>query len=37
MEHIHRTLHITGPETALDAIAKATLGVGLAEIQTAFQ
>ena len=34
-EHIHRTLHLSGPPEALDAIAKAKLGVGLDEITTA--
>ena len=32
LEHVHRTLHLTGSKDALDAIARATLGVGLAEI-----
>ena len=33
--HIHRTFHFSGPEAQLDEIAKATLGVTLAEIKTA--
>jgi hypothetical protein len=35
LEHVHRTLHLTGSKEALDAIARATLGVGLAEIVNA--
>lgn len=35
LEHVHRTIHLTGPETQLDAIARATLGVSLQEITTA--
>jgi hypothetical protein len=35
LEHVHRTLHLTGSKDALDAIARATLGVGLAEIANA--
>ena len=37
MEHIHRTVHIQGPEPELDRIARATLGVGLDEIKNAFK
>jgi len=37
LTHIHRTMHLTGSEPALDAVARATLGVSLAEIQTAFK
>jgi len=33
--HVHRTMHLTGAKDALDAIARATLGVGLQEITTA--
>lgn len=33
IRHIHRTLHFRGPESHLDALAKATLGVGLKEIE----
>jgi hypothetical protein len=32
LRHIHRTLHLTGPEAQLDAVARATLGVGLKQI-----
>jgi hypothetical protein len=35
--HTHRTFHLQGDEKALEAIAKATLGVGLAEIKTALK
>ncbi len=34
--HLHRTIHLTGPETALDPVARALLGVSLAEIKSAF-
>jgi hypothetical protein len=37
LEHVHRTVHLMGPEKDLDAIAKATLGVGLDEIKSAFK
>ena len=36
LEHIHRTYHIQGDERDLDAIARATLGVGLKDIANAF-
>ena len=36
LTHTHRTIHLTGPEPALDGIAKATLGVSLKEIKTVF-
>jgi hypothetical protein len=29
LEHIHRTVHLTGPEAKLDELARATLGVSL--------
>ena len=35
LEHVHRTLHLTGTRAALDAIARATLGAGLDEIERA--
>jgi hypothetical protein len=35
LEHGHRTLHLTGARAALDAIARATLGAGLDEIERA--
>ena len=34
--HIHQTIHLQGPEAALDAIARAALGTGLEEITQAF-
>jgi hypothetical protein len=34
--HTHRTIHLTGPEAALDAIARSTLGVSLSEFRGAF-
>jgi hypothetical protein len=35
LEHVHRTLHLTGTRQALDKIARAALGVGLDEIENA--
>lgn len=35
--HTHQTLHLTGSETALDQVARKTLGVGLGEIKGALQ
>ena len=35
MNHVQRTLHLQGPEQDLDAIAKRTVGVSLAEIKAA--
>jgi hypothetical protein len=35
LEHVHRTVHLIGSKEALDAIARATLGVGLNEIASA--
>jgi hypothetical protein len=37
LSHIHRTIHLSGPESALDSVARATLGVSLAEIKAAFK
>ncbi|MBP7935235.1 MAG: hypothetical protein KA354_11360 [Phycisphaerae bacterium] len=37
LTHTHRTIHLTGPEPALDEIAKATLGVPLEDIKTVFK
>jgi hypothetical protein len=34
LSHVHRTIHVTGPESALDQVARATLGVGLDQIKT---
>lgn len=36
LTHRHRTIHLSGEEAALDAVAQATLGVSLKEIQGAF-
>jgi len=36
LEHIHRTMHFQGKEDALDAMARACLGVGLKEIGKGF-
>ena len=33
LRHIHRTMHFCGPKRQLDALSKATLGVGLNEIE----
>ncbi|MBM4059917.1 MAG: hypothetical protein FJ265_02325 [Planctomycetes bacterium] len=35
LSHLHRTVHLTGPEAALDPVARAVLGVGLADITNA--
>ena len=35
--HVHRTFHFVGPESDLDRLARATLGVGIAEIRRAFE
>jgi hypothetical protein len=37
LSHVHRTIHLIGPESALEAVAKKTLGVSLAEIQSALK
>jgi hypothetical protein len=34
--HVHRTFHLAGPEADLDAIARAVLKVGLADLTNAF-
>lgn len=36
-KHIHQTVHLTGDEAALDAVARATLGVTLAQIKGALK
>jgi hypothetical protein len=36
LAHLHRTIHLTGSEKALDPVARAVLGVSLAEIKSAF-
>jgi len=37
VKHCHRTLHLQGDEAQLDSLAKAALGVGLAEIKDALK
>ncbi len=37
MSHVHTTMHFQGPEKALDGIARKALGVGLEEIEKAFE
>jgi hypothetical protein len=37
LDHVHRTMHFQGAPPALDAVARACLGVGLAEIEGAFK
>ncbi len=37
LSHIHRTIHLSGPESALDGIARATLGVSIADIKSALK
>ncbi len=34
LSHLHRTIHLAGPEAVLDPVARAVLGVSLAEIKT---
>jgi hypothetical protein len=35
LRHLHRTLHLSGPESALDRVSRATLGVGLDDARAA--
>jgi len=37
LSHIHRTIHLSGPEPVLDSIARATLGVSLADIKASLK
>ncbi len=37
LSHVHRTIHLAGAEADLDRVAQATLGVSLAEIQSALK
>jgi hypothetical protein len=37
LSHVHRTIHLSGPEPALDSVARATLGVSLADIKGALK
>lgn len=36
IQHVQRTIHLSGPQATLDAIARAKLGVGIDEIVAAF-
>jgi hypothetical protein len=36
LTHVHRTVHLQGPETVLSPVAERTLGVKVADIQRAF-
>lgn len=36
LSHLHRTIHLTGSDAALEKVAHAVLGVSLAEIKSAF-
>ena len=36
ISHVHRTFHLQGPEADLDPIVRATLGVTIDEIKSAF-
>jgi len=36
ISHTHRTIHLTGPQSQLDRVSRAVLGVSLADIQAAF-
>jgi hypothetical protein len=35
LSHVHRTIHLTGAEAALDAVARAVLGVSVADVKAA--
>jgi len=37
VQHVHRTVHLRGPDAELDAIARAVLGVSLSEIGNALK
>jgi YhcH/YjgK/YiaL family protein len=37
LSHVHRTIHLTGPESALDTVARAVLGVTIADITSALK
>ena len=37
LEHVHRTIHLRGQDKDLDAVARATLGVGIEEITSAIR
>ncbi|HRZ36840.1 MAG TPA: hypothetical protein P5534_10795, partial [Candidatus Paceibacterota bacterium] len=33
LTHVHRTIHLSGDESALDTVARAALGVSIADIK----
>jgi hypothetical protein len=37
LSHVHRTIHVSGPESVLDGVARATLGVSIADIKSALK
>jgi hypothetical protein len=37
LQHVHRTVHLRGPDAELDAVARAVLGVSLSEISAALR
>jgi len=37
LAHVHRTIHLSGSESGLNAVARKELGVSLADIQSAFK
>jgi hypothetical protein len=37
LAHVHTTIHLQGPERALDEIARAVFGVGIAEVKAALK
>jgi hypothetical protein len=37
LTHVHTTIHIQGPDKALDEIARAVFGVGVKEIEAALK
>ncbi len=37
LSHIHRTIHLSGAEAALDAVARTALGVSIADIKSALK
>jgi len=37
LSHVHRTIHLNGPESSLDSVARSVLGVSLDEIKAAFK
>jgi len=37
MSHVHRTIHLAGPEASLDSVARAVLGIPLEDIKSALK